>query len=72
MTSSLPNYELLTMDEAAKTLRKTPAAMRWMRHNGTGPKSGIIGGRVMYRRTDIDAYVAAAFDDDDSDKLAAR
>lgn len=53
--------QLLTLEEAAALLRKSPAQMRWMRHNGSGPKSAKIGGRIMYRRRDIDAYIDAAF-----------
>lgn len=60
----MSQLELLTLPEAAELLRKSPASLRWMRHNGTGPKSGLIGGRLMYRRTDLDAYIAAAFDDE--------
>lgn len=53
--------QLLTLEEAAVLLRKSPAQMRWMRHNGSGPKSAKIGGRVMYRREDIEKYIADAF-----------
>lgn len=49
--------KLLTLDEAADRLRKTPAQMRWMRHVGTGPRSAKIGGRVMYREQDIPAFI---------------
>lgn len=54
--------KLLTMEEAAKALRKSQAQMRWMRHNGTGPRSAKIGGRVMYREQDVIEWVNAAFD----------
>lgn len=63
VTAHQPNRpELLTLEEAAEILRKTPAQMRWMRFNGTGPKSALIGGRVMYRMSDISAFIADAFD----------
>ncbi|WP_092554612.1 helix-turn-helix transcriptional regulator [Herbiconiux ginsengi] len=52
---------LLTLDEAAQRLRKTPAALRWLIHRGTAPKSALIGGRRMFRAHDVDAYIAAAF-----------
>lgn len=55
-------HQLMTMDEVAEWLRKSPAQMRWMRHNGTGPKSAKIGGRIMYRRTDVEAWLDAAFE----------
>lgn len=54
---------LLTLTEAAEHLRKSPAQLRWMRHNGTGPRSAKIGGRVMYREQDITDYINQAFGD---------
>jgi hypothetical protein len=54
--------DLLTLDETATQLRKTPAALRWAIHAGKGPKSGLVGGRRMFRQSDIDAYIEAAFD----------
>lgn len=54
--------KLLTIDEVAEMLRKSPAQLRWMRHNGSGPKSAKLGGRVMYREADIIDWVNAAFD----------
>ncbi|MHA7153625.1 helix-turn-helix transcriptional regulator [Arthrobacter sp. TMN-50] len=59
---TLKAMKLQTMDEVAEMLRKTPAQLRWMRHNGTGPKSAKIGGRVMYREQDVIDWVNAAFD----------
>ena len=53
---------LLTLAEVAELLRKSPAQMHWMRHNGTGPKSAKIGGRVMYREQDVLDWVNQAFD----------
>ncbi len=54
--------KLLTLDEVAEMLRKSPAQMRWMRHNGTGPHAARLGGRVMYREQDVIDWVNAAFD----------
>lgn len=57
--TSLP---LLTMEEAAEMLRKSVAQLRWMRHSGVGPRSAKVGGRVMYRKSDVIAWVDAAFE----------
>lgn len=54
--------KLLTLDEVADILRKTPAQVRWMRHNGSGPPAAKIGGRVMYREKDLIDWINAAFD----------
>jgi predicted DNA-binding transcriptional regulator AlpA len=53
---------LLTLEEVAEMLRKSPAQMRWMIHNSTAPKSAKIGGRRMFRDLDVEAYIAAAFE----------
>ena len=53
--------KLLTLDETAEQLRKSPAQLRWMIHNSTAPKSAKIGGRRMFRDVDVEAYIAAAF-----------
>jgi len=52
---------LWTLDETAKALRKSPAQLRWMLHNGTAPKSAKIGGRRMFRQADVEQFIEAAF-----------
>ena len=58
--------KLLTLEEAAEMLRKSPAQMRWLRHNQRGPKSARVGGRIMYREADVIDWVNAAFDAEES------
>lgn len=52
---------LLTLQETATRLRKTEKQLRWMLYAGTGPKSAKIGGRLVFREKDIDAFVEEAF-----------
>lgn len=52
---------LLTLPEAADYCRLPEATLRWYRATGSGPKSGKIGARVMYRKSDLDQYIEAAF-----------
>lgn len=52
---------LLTLAETAERLRKSDAQLRWMIHQGTAPKSALIGGRRMFREEDIDAFIKEAF-----------
>lgn len=52
---------LLTVKETAELLRKSDAQLRWMIHTGTAPKSALIGGRRMFRLSDIEAYIEEAF-----------
>ena len=56
--------KLLTLEEVAEILRKTPAQMRWMRHNHTGPPAAKIGGRLMYREHEVLDWINKAFDED--------
>jgi len=51
----------MTLNEVADVLRRTPAQLRWMRHNGTGPKSAKLAGRVMYRRRDVLRWIDDQF-----------
>lgn len=58
----MQTYQLMTMDEVAELTRIPANTLRFYRHKGTGPKSAKIGGRVMYRRADVDAWINEAFD----------
>lgn len=62
MNGNVYPLKLVTLEEAAAALRKTPAQLRWMRHVGKGPKSAKIGGRIMFREHDIAAWVDAQFE----------
>lgn len=53
---------LLTVKETAEMLRKSEAQMRWMIHTSTAPKSALIGGRRMFRMSDVEKYIEDAFD----------
>lgn len=53
------NPELATADEVAAYLRTTKAHLAQDRYRGVGPKFVKHGRRVLYRWTDVHAYVAA-------------
>jgi len=53
---------LLTIGEAAEYVRLPVNTMRSLRQGGRGPRAGKLGRRVYYRQSDLDAWVAAAFD----------
>ena len=55
--------KLLTVRETAERLRKSEKGLRWMIHQGIAPKSGKVGGRRMFRESDVEAFIAAAFAD---------
>lgn len=52
---------LCTLEEVAVMLRKSPAQIRWMIHVKSAPKSALIGGRRMFRTSDIEEFIEAAF-----------
>ena len=54
--------ELLTISEAAELVRAPVATLRYWRHLGTGPRSFRLGRRVLYRRDDLHAWIAAQRD----------
>lgn len=51
---------LLTVDEVAERLRRTPTAVRHLIASKQ-LKSGRVGGRRMVRELDLHAFVEAAF-----------
>ncbi|MDQ0679062.1 putative DNA-binding transcriptional regulator AlpA [Arthrobacter pascens] len=57
---------LLTLGETAERLRKSEAQLRWMIHVGTAPRSAKIGGRRLFKASDVENYINAAFDDEAS------
>lgn len=49
-------------EEAATYLRSPVATLRYWRHRRTGPRSLLVGRRVMYQQSDLDAYVEQQID----------
>ena len=49
--------ELLTITEAAEMLRAPVATLRYWRHRNIGPRSFRLGRRVLYRRSDVHAWI---------------
>ena len=53
--------QLLTLEETADRIRRSPSQLRWLIAAGKAPKSGLLGGRRMFRVEDVDAWIEAAF-----------
>jgi excisionase family DNA binding protein len=49
--------EILLIEEVAELLRTPRSTLRYWRHIGEGPKSFKIGGRVAYKRADVEAWL---------------
>ncbi|MET9702340.1 helix-turn-helix domain-containing protein [Streptomyces griseus] len=60
---------LMTTREVAVLIRKTPNAVRVMRHRGTGPPGVRVGKDTLYRRTAVLAWLEAL---EQADRLAQR
>jgi predicted DNA-binding transcriptional regulator AlpA len=53
--------KLLTINEVAVKLRRSPGQISYMRYNGTGPKSAKMAGRVMFREEDVEKWIDDQF-----------
>lgn len=55
---------LMTVSEVAERTRVAPGTLRYWRHGGKqGPKSFSLGARVVYKESDVEAWIAAQYDD---------
>ncbi|KJL35458.1 helix-turn-helix transcriptional regulator [Microbacterium azadirachtae] len=64
LTAEQPSaVKLLFVNEVAERLRRSPAQIRWMLQNGTAPKHAKIGGRICFRESDVESYIAEAFEE---------
>ena len=53
---------LMTLQECADYLGFTAAGLYQMRYNGTAPLGYKVGGKVRYRRSELDAWLEAQRD----------
>lgn len=60
VTVPLEPQRLLTIEEAADRLRRTPASVRWLIFDGQ-LKSGKVGGRRLIRASDLEEFIDAGF-----------
>lgn len=51
--------DILTIREVAEKLHLPEGTLRYYRHADIGPKSFKMGRRVVYRRADVEAWIAA-------------
>jgi predicted DNA-binding transcriptional regulator AlpA len=49
--------ELMTVVEVAALLRRPAGTLGQWRHRGYGPRSFRLGGRVVYRRAEVERWV---------------
>ena len=57
-----PLAEILTMPEVSDLTRLPMATLRFYRHKGDkGPKSFMLGNRVVYRRSDVLSWIESRY-----------
>lgn len=54
--------ELLTTEETAELLRSNTNTLAFWRNQKQGPAWAKLGRRVVYRRSDVDAFIAKSFE----------
>ncbi|WP_314473844.1 helix-turn-helix domain-containing protein [uncultured Microbacterium sp.] len=55
--------KLLFVDEVAARLRRSPAQLRWMIAQGTAPKHAKIAGRIVFKESEVEAFIESAFEE---------
>lgn len=55
--------EYLTTEEVATYARTSVDTVRYWRTKGIGPHGARVGRRILYRRSDVEAWVHARFED---------
>jgi len=61
---------LLTSEEVAERLRRPIATVRFWRSRGKGPRGASIGGHVLYRESDVEAWIEGEFAKEDAKESA--
>ena len=64
--------EILLMEEVSELTGIPMSTLRFYRHAGRGgPRSFKLGGRVVYRRSDVEAWIEAQYNDDTAGRRAS-
>lgn len=62
---------LFFVRDVAERLGRSEAQVRWMIQQGTAPKHAKIAGRVCFRESDVEAFIAEAFEASERTSTAA-
>lgn len=52
---------LLRIEQVTDVTGVPEATLRWKRHMGEGPRSFKLAGRVVYKESDVEAWVEAQY-----------
>ena len=50
--------DLLLLPEVARLTRLSESTVRWLRHRGQGPAGFRLGRRVVFRRAEVERWIA--------------
>lgn len=62
--------KLLMIPEAAERLNRTRGQLEWMIKAGTAPRHAKIGGRIVFKESDIEAFIDEAFAAADAERAS--
>jgi len=54
--------DLMFLSEVAAYIRRTERGLRQMVREGRAPKHGKVSGRIMFRKSDVDAWINEQFE----------
>lgn len=57
--SDIQETPLLNIEQASKYIQLSTATLARMRKDNSGPAFVKLGARVLYRKTDLDAFIAS-------------
>lgn len=60
-TEVTPRDRLLYVNEVAERLRRSEQQLRFMVKVGTAPRNARIGGRIVFRESDVEKFIEDAF-----------
>lgn len=63
--------ELRNIEQAAEYLGRPVATLYDWRYRNVGPRSAKLGGRIVYRQADLEAWVEAQFAQSRGEELKA-
>jgi len=53
--------KILFIPDLAERLGRSEGSIRWMINQGTAPRHAKIGGRVVFKESDVEAFIEDAF-----------
>lgn len=63
MVTANPDTRYLTVEEAAPIAKRTPQALRMLRHKGKGPKFRKVDGRLLVSEAELHRWLSGGDED---------